>query len=273
VPGLWGRRLWSRRLRFAAVSAPEGPHRLPVSGRGLDLAGIRPFEPGDDPRRIDARASARRGFPHVRDDSPSLSQTLHFVIEGLDRLRSAPAKWPSSIPAMVIESLAPVALDCGDPVALTVLDSKGIIHRQAGRHPATAAACLADLGSPVPSTEGLHDLWPGLISRGSLALVITDGLSPTLSGQISDLPRRVDARLLLVRNPWLGMEAPSGAVFDGCDGAILPAPSHREWAIWKSRSLERMNQLRASFPASAEVSRAPGPEFTDILANLLAGSP
>ncbi|MFM7541323.1 MAG: DUF58 domain-containing protein [Planctomycetota bacterium] len=273
MQGLWGRRLWSRRLRFAAAAAPDGPHRLPGAGRGLDLAGIRPFEPGDDPRRIDARASARRGFPHVREDGPCLSQTLHFVIEGLDRLGATPAAWPSRIPAMVIESLAPVALDCGDPVALTVLGSGGIIHRQASRHPAAAAACLADLKSPAPSTGSVHDLWPGLIGRGSLALVVTDGLSPTLSRQISDLPRRVDARLLLVRNPWLGMEPPSVAVFNGYDGTTLPAPSPREWAMWKSRSMARMNQLRASFPAAAEVSRSPGPEFADILANLLAGSP
>ena len=56
MPNAFGFRLWSRLLRMAPVGIPAGVHRQTRVGTGFDLAGIRPFEPGDDPRRLDAVA-------------------------------------------------------------------------------------------------------------------------------------------------------------------------------------------------------------------------
>jgi uncharacterized protein (DUF58 family) len=106
MPNAFGFRLWSRLLRMAPAGIPAGVHRQTRVGTGFDLAGIRPFEPGDDPRRLDAGATARRGFPHVRDDRPSPSQALHFVVEGGSRLTSSPSPSPLDLVREVISLLA-----------------------------------------------------------------------------------------------------------------------------------------------------------------------
>jgi uncharacterized protein (DUF58 family) len=45
-----------------------GDYRSAVLGVGTELAQIRPYEPGDDVRRIDWNVTARTGQPHVRID-------------------------------------------------------------------------------------------------------------------------------------------------------------------------------------------------------------
>jgi uncharacterized protein (DUF58 family) len=45
-----------------------GDYRSPVLGVGTELAQIRPYEPGDDVRRMDWAVTARTGQPHVRVD-------------------------------------------------------------------------------------------------------------------------------------------------------------------------------------------------------------
>jgi len=43
-----------------------GEHASTLLGEGTELAQIKPYESGDDVRRIDPNATARTGEPHVR---------------------------------------------------------------------------------------------------------------------------------------------------------------------------------------------------------------
>jgi uncharacterized protein (DUF58 family) len=43
-----------------------GDYRSSLLGSGTELAQVRPYEPGDDPRRMDWNVTARTGQPHVR---------------------------------------------------------------------------------------------------------------------------------------------------------------------------------------------------------------
>src|SRR5436305_1556186 len=43
-----------------------GDYRSNVLGHGTELAQVRPYQPGDDVRRIDWNVTARTGEPHVR---------------------------------------------------------------------------------------------------------------------------------------------------------------------------------------------------------------
>ena len=241
MPNAFGFRLWSRLLRMAPAGIPAGVHRQTRVGTGFDLSGIRPFEPGDDPRRLDAGATARRGFPHVRDDRPSPSQALHFVVEGGSRLTSSPSPSPLDLVREVISLLAPVALSCGDPVGLTSLGDKGLRHLPPRRDPAAGHACMAHLLDGAPSANKNFDLWEGLVPRGALALILTDGLSRTLPLQLTALTQRAEVRLLLVRHPWID-EPPSTIepVVDPESGAVLPPPSKSAWKIWRQKALEQM---------------------------------
>ena len=272
MPDAWGRRLWSRRLRMmAATGTGDGVHRSAGIGSGVDLAGIRPFEPGDDPRKLDARASARRGFPHVRDDFFSPSQTLHFVIEGRARLAGAPTLLAGI--KGVVATLAPVALACGDPVALTLVEKRGIRHWPATRHPSTAPACLANMDSFLDPNDGPGMEWPGLVTRGALALVITDGLSRTLPGQLGILSRRSEIRLILVRNPWLESGQPENPLLDPETNEIMPAPSASGWKSWLEGAFARIELHRVACPRHANLPDTLGVELGLWLGSLLADSP
>jgi len=62
-------RLDLRVVRRAGGPLP-GERRAPGLGTGTELAQLRPYEPGDDPRQLDPAASARTGVPHVRQHVP-----------------------------------------------------------------------------------------------------------------------------------------------------------------------------------------------------------
>jgi uncharacterized protein (DUF58 family) len=58
-----------------------GDRRAAGVGRGTELAQLRPYEPGDDVRHIDAAASARTGTPHVRLHVPERALTTWIVLD------------------------------------------------------------------------------------------------------------------------------------------------------------------------------------------------
>lgn len=58
-----------------------GEHRALDRGGGLELAQVRPYEPGDDVRRIDWNVTARTTVPHVRVDVPERALTAWLVLD------------------------------------------------------------------------------------------------------------------------------------------------------------------------------------------------
>ncbi len=58
-----------------------GERRAAGRGAGTELAQIRPYQFGDDVRRIDAAATARTGLPHVRDHVPERTLTTWLVVD------------------------------------------------------------------------------------------------------------------------------------------------------------------------------------------------
>jgi uncharacterized protein (DUF58 family) len=58
-----------------------GEFRARDLGGGTELAQVRPYEPGDDVRRIDWNATARMPVPHVRVDVPERALTSWLLID------------------------------------------------------------------------------------------------------------------------------------------------------------------------------------------------
>jgi uncharacterized protein (DUF58 family) len=58
-----------------------GDHRARDLGGGMELAQVRPYEPGDDVRRIDWNVTARMQVPHVRVDVPERALTTWLVLD------------------------------------------------------------------------------------------------------------------------------------------------------------------------------------------------
>jgi uncharacterized protein (DUF58 family) len=65
--------------RVGGVSA--GEHRGAGVGSGTELAQLRPYQPGDDVRQIDASATARTGIPHVRQHVPERLLTTWLAVD------------------------------------------------------------------------------------------------------------------------------------------------------------------------------------------------
>ena len=64
-----------------AAGVLPGERRGPGVGTGTELAQLRPYEPGDDPRQLDAAASARTGVPHIRQHVPERALTTWLVVD------------------------------------------------------------------------------------------------------------------------------------------------------------------------------------------------
>lgn len=74
-----------RRLEIAmsrrAGGRLAGAHRGLGPGEGLELDRLRPYQPGDDVRRIDWNATARTHIPQVREDVPDRQLTAWLVLD------------------------------------------------------------------------------------------------------------------------------------------------------------------------------------------------
>ena len=68
--------------RLAGAGAPEaGRARLRGFREGREFASLRPYQPGDDFRAVDWKATARRGSPVVREWQPERNQTLWLLLD------------------------------------------------------------------------------------------------------------------------------------------------------------------------------------------------
>src|SRR3954469_20402749 len=64
-----------------AAGVLPGERKAPGVGTGTELFQLRPYQPGDDVRQLDAAASARTGIPHVRLQVPERSLTTWIVLD------------------------------------------------------------------------------------------------------------------------------------------------------------------------------------------------
>jgi uncharacterized protein (DUF58 family) len=68
-------------MAHRAAGVLPGERKAPGVGTGTELFQLRPYQPGDDVRQLDAAASARTGVPHVRLQVPERSLTTWVVLD------------------------------------------------------------------------------------------------------------------------------------------------------------------------------------------------
>ncbi len=64
-----------------ASSPLSGDRPAPGVGQGTEIAQLRPYQAGDDVRRLDPAATARTGVPHVRLQVPERQLTTWMVLD------------------------------------------------------------------------------------------------------------------------------------------------------------------------------------------------
>ncbi len=94
-------------------------------GEGLSFAGLREYVVGDDPRRIDWKATARRQKPIAREFTIEQGQTVMIAIDAgrlMTQLAGELSRFERALSSALI--LADVALGSGDRVGVLVFDDE-----------------------------------------------------------------------------------------------------------------------------------------------------
>ena len=126
-------------VRLVARGLP-GDWRAAGVGRGTELARLRPYEPGDDVRHIDAAATARTGQPHVRLHVPERAITTWILLDvspsmafgTAERLKADVAEGVAMVLARLAikraGSVGVIAFGAGEPIVLEPRGSRpGIV--------------------------------------------------------------------------------------------------------------------------------------------------
>src|SRR3954471_20152093 len=171
-----------------AAGVLPGERKAPGVGAGTELFQLRPYQPGDDVRQLDAAASARTGVPHVRLQVPERALTTWLVLDvSPSRAFGTADRLKADVAEGVVLVLGRLAARRGGRVAL--LTSGATVQRflppRSGRG---ALAPLQRLISEGVAPDGHHD--PEALTR-TLRRVAQLSRHPGLVVVVSDfrMPR------------------------------------------------------------------------------------
>jgi uncharacterized protein (DUF58 family) len=117
-----------RRFRWLAVHerlAAAGVRDARRRGEGRSFARLRDYVVGDDPRRIDWKATAKRGHPITREFTVERSQTVYVLVDAgrsMTQLAGAFPRFEYALSSALV--LADVAVRAGDRVGALVFDDR-----------------------------------------------------------------------------------------------------------------------------------------------------
>ena len=176
-----------RRFRWLAVHqrlAAAGVRDARRRGEGRSFARLRDYVPGDDPRHIDWKATARRGHTITREFTIEQSQTVYVLVDAGRSMTQFAGEFPRfeyALSAALV--LADVAASAGDRVGAMVFDDRirTLVPAQRG-----VAALQAMRSALVPVQPSLAEpdyaaAFRALAQRQrkrALIVLITDVLEP-----------------------------------------------------------------------------------------------
>ncbi|MBE9028872.1 DUF58 domain-containing protein [filamentous cyanobacterium LEGE 11480] len=213
-PDLVGLRSLTLKLTLAAAGAIRQKRRL---GIGTEFAELRDYNPGDDLRLIDWKATARRDRPLVRVLEPEQEQTLIILLDR-GRLMTAQVQGLSRFDwgLNATLALALAGLNRGDKVGVAVFDRA--IHTwippQRGQ---SHLNHLIERLTPIqpellePDYLGAANVLVRQQSRRALVVVITDLVDQTASAELLQALSRMAPRYLpfcvTLRDPQIDRQA------------------------------------------------------------------
>jgi uncharacterized protein (DUF58 family) len=117
-----------RRFRWLALNnrlAAAGVRDARRRGEGQSFARLRDYVPGDDPRHIDWKATARRGRPISREFTVEQSQTVYILVDAGRSMTQLAGRFPRfeyALSSALV--LADAAITSGDRVGAMVFDDR-----------------------------------------------------------------------------------------------------------------------------------------------------
>ena len=188
-----------------------GEHRAPGVGTGTELAQLRPYQPGDDVRRLDPAATARTGIPHVRLEVPERLLTSWLILDVSPSMAFGTAeRLKSDVAEGVALVLGRLATRRGGRVALLLTGSPDMrfLPPRGGRRALFGVKRAVEEGVAPDGHPGVHDLREALLRVGRLArhpgfvAVISDFRGPLEWTQaLASLAARHSVAAIEIRDP------------------------------------------------------------------------
>ena len=240
-----------RRFRWLAVHhrlAAVGVRDARRLGEGRSFARLRDYVPGDDPRHIDWKATARRGHAITREFTIEQSQTVYVLVDAGRSMTQLAGEFPRfeyALSAALV--LADVATSAGDRVGALVFDDRlrALVPAQRG-----AAALQAMRAALVPVQPSMAEpdyaaAFRALAQRQrkrALIVLITDVLEPRAARSlIAHLTHGVSRHLpvvVAIRNEAL--IAAAALPSSGGADAVYESAAAAELLAERSMALQRM---------------------------------
>ena len=186
----------------------------PFKAAGTDFESLRPYIPGEDPRNIDWKATARRGATTSRNKQVEKGQQLAVLLDTGRLMAETVGKYSKLEHALnAAVMLSYVVQKRGDALSLAAFSNKIESFLPAIRGPSLLPRVLESLYEvqvrPVES-----DYWQAigqvmtLLTRRSLVILLTDVLDASAStGLVNNLSRAAEKHLVLcvvLNDPVIG---------------------------------------------------------------------
>ena len=201
-----------RRIELAVghkvVGRRGGRHASLVLGHGVEPGDARPYEPGDDVRRMDWSILARTGEPYVRDAIQERDLDVAVLIDRSGSLDFGTVGWRKADLAVNVGSAVSVlAVTGGDRIGAVIATAEGprIVPIRGGRRHQTSllgSIARSPLGGQVDMGRAIDGL-RHVLRRGGLAIVISDFIAPidTWRPALARLGRRSEIIAIEVIDP------------------------------------------------------------------------
>jgi uncharacterized protein (DUF58 family) len=253
VPSLSG----VRRFRMLAMQhrlETAGVRSLRRRGEGLSFANLREYAIGDDPRRIDWKATARRARLITREYSIERSQTVITLIDAgrnMTQLASTRSRFEAALSSALI--LTDIAANAGDRVGALVFDDeiRSYVPARPGRG---ALLAIRDAFIPLAPTTREPDYAAAFRflaahqRKRALIVFITDVIDPRASQALIAHVSRSAARHLAVvvalRNDAIFAAALPRAA-GGAD-MLYESAAAEELILAREEALQRMRRAGVS---------------------------
>lgn len=196
----------SRRTRAYPAATGAGPRPTRRHGQGMELHDARPYQPGDDIRHLDWRATARSGKPVSKLFVEERARALFLLIDRRPSMMFGTRReLKAATAARVAAILAFSALAEREPVSGVLLDEQGGRYFPPTRTldgvlslllAAAAAPPLPRSGAPPLAPAALANALPRPLESGTTCCLISD-FETVLAGDadLSDLlPRQTAAQ-------------------------------------------------------------------------------
>ncbi len=186
----------------------DGRHPSLVLGHGVEPGEARPYEPGDDVRRMDWAILARTGEPHIRDATQERDLEVAVLVDRSGSLDFGTVGWrKADLAVNVASAVAALAVLGGDRIGALVATAgrpRIVPVRGGRRHLSGLVGSIArsPLGGEVDLGRAIDGL-RHVLRRGGLAIVISDFIAPadTWSAALARLGRRSEVIAIEVLDP------------------------------------------------------------------------